>query len=640
MNALTSAIKRAKLWTQPPFTAAIQKEVTKLLTDATTENPIATTKLIDYFGSELQFGTGGMRALMGIGTNRINAYTIARITKGLALYLHNTWDNHLGESTSQKKILGVIAYDSRLNSDYFAAITAQVLAENDIHIYKFNAPRPTPELSFAVRTYNAHFGIVITASHNPKEYSGYKVYNEKGAQIIAPADRLITEAIHKIKSYALSLDKYNLTTKQAERNLPAAEGAISYLSEKFDNIYLEGVLSALPPLQNEAAAKELKRKFKIFYTPLYGTGITVIPKGFRRAGFENFHLIEQECQMDGNFPGLSAPNPEEASALTVGQETLAAEQGHLLLATDPDNDRVGAVVATKLPTQKKPVSFKTLSGNQLAVILTHYLLSRLKETKQLAALEKPGFIANTIVTTPLMAVIGHRFGIPCYKTFTGFKHIAALIDIYEDQQTFLLGAEESFGYLVAPYIRDKDATGSALLLAEAAIAAASNGKTLVDVLTDIYLNYGYFHESTFSLTLTGHTGKQKIETLMNFFRTTPLKKLLNIPVTHVHDYLAPPKNDQNTITSSPVDYKKGDSYKSLYKNAPPLPAGADVLQFTLKDQTLITIRPSGTEPKIKFYFSLHANVTHAAELAQTTLAIADTVKMLTAELRNIAEKVW
>ncbi len=576
-HLLQAARSRAAAWLQHPFPAPIKHATQTLLTAAATDDTAAQQALLQQFGSILNFGTGGIRAQMGLGTAAINEYTIAMLSQGLANY-------YLQQITAP--LSAVIAYDSRHNSQTFANITAKVLAANGITTYCFRHARPTPQLAYAVRTLKTAVGIVITASHNPAIYNGYKVYNEQGCQLSATA------------ALALAASMEQVTQLAAVKQNPAI---IHNVPQTLDKAYQQAVLNALPPLVQTEAAARARQMLHICYSPLYGTGITVIPQCLQAAGFTSLKLVTAESKLNGAFPGLPAPNPEESAALSRGTETLLKTKSDILFATDADCDRVGLVLR-QAPTAKtaQTPSVVRLNGNQLALILTHTVLTKLKTAN---VLPKHAFIANTIVTTPLMAAIGHAFGVPCYQTFTGFKYIGELITQYAAKHQFILGAEESHGYLIGTYVHDKDAAGATILLAEAAAQTKAEGRTLIELLTTIYRQYGYAQEELFALTLTGHSGMERIAKLMQRFRQTPPPNIGGAAVTACHDFLPTSSTRQPPYPSNATA-----AVRALYTDAPPLPQGNDVLRFTLSNHTQFIIRPSGTEPKLKFYLTATAEL--------------------------------
>lgn len=547
-NTLNPEIaKRAEQWTFAPFDEATRKEVTEMLQT----NPTAVT---DAFYRDLEFGTGGLRGIMGAGTNRMNHYTVGMATQGLANYLiKNYGPTH--------PIGAVIAFDSRNNNTLFADTVSGVLSANGIKVYVFDDIRPTPELSFAIRHLKCQTGIMITASHNPKEYNGYKVYWEDGAQIIAPHDEGIIQEVRAITS----VDKVKF---QADKSL------IVKVGNDIDEVYLAMVkgLSIRPDL--------IKRHhdLKIVYTPIHGTGIRLAPMALKAFGFSNIITVDEQMIADGNFPTVHSPNPEEPAALEMAIARARETKATLVMATDPDGDRVGIAVLDNKG------DFLLLNGNQTAAILQYYIISQRKAKNDLKGNE---FIVKTIVTTELLADMARAEGIPCYDVLTGFKYIAGIIRELEGKQTYLFGGEESYGYLIGDAVRDKDAISACCLIAEAAAWAADQGLTMYGILQHIYKQYGMYLEGLISITRTGKSGAEEIAALMEKYRNQPLATINGSRVVTMKDYLRKRSTDLATGQSSEID----------------LPA-SDVIQFFTEDGSKITIRPSGTEPKIKFYFGV------------------------------------
>jgi len=514
------------------------------------------TALIDAFYRDLEFGTGGLRGIMGVGTNRMNKYTVGMATQGLANYLKKMFPDVAPISLA-------ISYDSRNNSPYFARITAEVLAANGFKVFLFHDLRPTPELSFAIRYLGCQSGVMITASHNPKEYNGYKAYWDDGAQMIAPHDENVIKEVQKITSVDQVQWKGN-----AEMIIP--------IGKEIDEAYLEQVLALR--LSPEAIAGQ--HGVKIVYTPLHGTGRTIIPEILRRFGFTNVLVVQEQATADGNFPTVHSPNPEEHDALSMAIQLAEKENADLVMATDPDADRVG--IAVKGPTGK----FVLLNGNQTAALLFFYVLNRWKELGKYTGNE---FIVKTIVTSELLRDIAQSFSLPYFDVLTGFKYIADVILQHEGTKTFIIGGEESYGYLIGDFVRDKDAVSACAMIAETAAWVADQGKTLFDLLLDIYITYSFYKERLLSLTKKGKTGAEEIEQIMITYRSKPMKSINGIRVTAIKDYLSLEEKNLETGTITPIH----------------LPS-SNVLQFILEDGTVISVRPSGTEPKIKYYFGVRA----------------------------------
>ena len=519
----------------------------------------------DAFYKDLAFGTGGLRGLMGIGSNRINEYTVAMATQGFANYLKEAFPN--------QQIKVAIAHDSRNNTELFTRITAEVFSANEILVYLFKELRPTPTLSFAIRTLQCHGGVVLTASHNPKEYNGYKAYWNDGAQLIAPHDDHVINNVKLIKS----IDEVNFDKKS---NL------IKYLDDTVDHQYLDMIasLSLSSPQKNKAS------ELKIVYSPIHGTGITLVPSALEKFGFENVTVVSEQAQPDGNFPTVIYPNPEEAEALEIALKTAKNIDADLVLATDPDADRVG--IAAKNANHE----FELLNGNQTAALLIYYLLTQWKEKGQLKGQE---YIVKTIVTTELISAIAAHFKVTCLDTLTGFKYIAEKIRQLESTQTFIGGGEESYGYLIGDKVRDKDAVMSCAMIAELTAWAKEQNKTLFDLLLDIWIKFGLYHEGLISITKKGKAGALEIQEIMNKLRNNPPIFLNDFLVTEIIDYSNLTHLETKTKKILPLD-----SHES------------NVLQFITEDRSRISIRPSGTEPKIKIYFSVHSSLQRKSELKE------------------------
>ena len=495
--------------------------------------------LIDSFYKKLEFGTGGMRGLIGIGTNRMNLYTVSLATQGLCNYLNKSQKNNKS---------AVIAYDSRKFSKKFAIQTAKIFSANNIKSYIFSNLRPTPQLSFAVRELNSSCGIVITASHNPKEYNGYKVYWKDGGQITFPHDQNIVNEVNKLDNFS----KINFDEKK---------GLIYQIDKEMDNKYINRIKKL--SLQNNSLSD-----LKIIFTSLHGTGITQVPNVLKAFGFKNILIVKKQEKPDPEFSTVISPNPEERDALSIGIKELKKENGDILLATDPDSDRVGVAIKTNN-------EIKILNGNQLATLIIYYTLNKLNKNN----LKKPPFIAKTIVTSPIIDKIAKHYDVACYSTLTGFKFIAELIK-NNKKEKFIAGGEESYGYLVDDFVRDKDAIISSAVICEITNWAKSKGKSLDDILEDIYKLYGLFIEKLYTIKMDGINGLKKIHRIMEDYRTHPPNKIFNDDVIKIIDYM---KIQKNSIIKSK----------------------SNVIQMISKNNYLMTLRPSGTEPKIKFYFSVN-----------------------------------
>lgn len=504
------------------------------------ENP---EEFNDAFYRTLEFGTGGLRGIMGLGTNRMNFITVSMTTQGFC--------NYIKQKKTQGEVRCVISHDSRNNSRNFALTTARVMAANGFKVFLFEDMRPTPELSFAVRELKADAGVMITASHNPKEYNGYKAYWNDGAQLTAPDDELVIEKVNQIT------DISQVKTQQGDEN-------ITIIGKDIDQVYIDRVKSL--SLDNGYISRN--KGLKIVYTPLHGTGIKLIPQALKAYGFDNVSIVEPQAVADGNFPTCVSPNPEEPAALELGLQQAQRENADILLATDPDADREALAV------KKKNGEWILLNGNQTASLFTYYLLKRWSEEGRLTGNQ---YIIKTIVTTELVRKIAESFNVECYDTLTGFKHIAAKIKSMEGKKEYIGGGEESFGYLIGDFVRDKDSVSGCCILAEMAAYASDKGQTLYDMLLDIYAQYGFYQEKQVSIVRKGQSGAEEIKAMMTTFRTNPHTSLAGEKVERIADYL---ECEKTGLPSS------------------------NVLQYFLSDGSKVSVRPSGTEPKIKFYFSI------------------------------------
>jgi phosphoglucomutase len=540
-------MQRAKVWLEGNYDAETKKKVQELIDNDPKE-------LVDSFYTNLEFGTGGLRGIMGVGTNRMNKYTVGAATQGLANYLKKMFPNN-------DHIKIAIAYDSRRNNTFFADTTADVMSANGIKVYLFESLRPTPELSFAIRFLGCQAGVVITASHNPPEYNGYKAYWEDGGQLISPHDKNVIAEVNKIGSIA-------------EINFIRNGRLIKLIGAEIDKEYLSRIkaLSLSPDIIKKHS------DLKIVYTPIHGTGVNLVPEGLKAFGFKNIFNVPEQDISDGNFPTVKSPNPEEPAALSMAIEKAKAVNANLVMATDPDADRVGIAV------RNDKNEFVLLNGNQTAALLLHYLLTKWKENGKLTGKE---FIVKTIVTSEILKDIAVKNGVEYFDTLTGFKYIAEIIRLNEGKKHFIGGGEESYGYLVGDFVRDKDAVGSCCMIAETAAWAADQGKTLYEMLPEIYLEYGFYKERLLSVTRKGKEGAEEIKKMMETYRSQPPKTISNSDVVMVKDYLKQTETNFVNGAEKVIDLPK-----------------SDVLQFFLKDGSKISVRPSGTEPKIKFYFSV------------------------------------
>lgn len=525
----------AQSWLDGNYDEETKAQVRELMKD-----PAA---LEDAFYRNLEFGTGGLRGVMGVGTNRMNKYVVAMATQGLA--------NYILKNVKSDSLSVCVSFDSRNNSAAFAKITAEVLSANGIHVYIYDCLHPVPLLSYAVRKKHATAGVMVTASHNPKEYNGYKVYWSDGAQIIAPVDKDIVAEVNAISDP--SMVKYKADGK---------EGGIETMGDEMNNAYMDDVLTLM--LSPEARARHAD--LKIVYTPLHGSGVHIVPAILKRLGFENIYHVPEQDVSDGNFPTVMSPNPEEHSALEMAVAVADREGADLVLATDPDADRLGIAVRDN---DGKMVLF---NGNQTASMLTYYILRRWSE---LGKLDGTKYVVKTIVTTELIRAIAEKYGVKVYNVLTGFKYIADIVRRNEGKGEFICGGEESYGFNIGEFVRDKDAPISCAMVAECAAWAADQGKTLYQLLQDIYAEFGYYREALVSLVRKGKEGVEEIAAIMADMRNNPPKELAGLPVTRVIDY------DRPEETALPK---------------------SNVLQFFNEAGDVVSVRPSGTEPKIKFYF--------------------------------------
>lgn len=534
-------LHRAQAWTQSPFDASTQAQARDLLAQGG-------SALADAFYQDLDFGTGGLRGIMGVGTNRVNRYTLGQATQGLANYLKTQFNN--------QGIHVAIAHDSRNNSRQFAELVADVLSANGIHAHLFHELRPTPLLSFAVRHLKCQAGIVLTASHNPPEYNGYKVYWEDGGQLVPPQDQAVIEAVRAVAINSIHFE--------------SNKEYIHSIGKELDEAYF----SALASQQLGSAGKE---NLKVVFTPLHGTSVTVLPEALRRMGFAHVDVVQAQAIPDGNFPTVTSPNPEEASALQMAVEQAEGTGADLVIGCDPDADRVGIAV------KNRDGKMVLLNGNQTASLLVHYLLKKWKEAGKLNGKQ---FIAETIVTTDLLQIMAAAYGVECPVCLTGFKWIAQLIREREGQKQFIGGGEESYGYMIGDFVRDKDAIASAAMIAEAAAESKDQGSNFLQDLEDIHRTYGCFVEDLISITKKGMNGAQEIEQMMETLRSNPPEQLGGEPVVLLLDYKKREKLDILTKTKTEIQLPK-----------------SNVIQLVTSGGSKITARPSGTEPKIKFYFS-------------------------------------
>ena len=561
---------KAQAWLLPEYDEDTRKGVQELLDK---EDP---TDLIEAFYKDLEFGTGGLRGIMGVGTNRVNQYTVGAATQGLANYLKK-------EFIDLPQIKVVIGHDCRNNSRRFAEISADIFSANGIKAYLFPDLRPTPEISYTIRKLGCQSGIVITASHNPKKYNGYKAYWNDGAMVIAPHDHNIIAEVNAIAS-------------AKEINFKSNPALIQILDETIDEQYIQDLLTiSLSP-----EAIERHKEIKIVYTPIHGTGGTLIPKALKTLGFMNIIHVPEQDIVSGDFPTVVSPNPEEPAALKMAVERAIETGADLVMASDPDADRIGAAV------RNDNGEFVLLNGNQTLLIFLYYLIIRWRETGKLTGNE---YIIKTIVSTELLKNIASKNGIILYDCYTGFKWIADVIRQNEGKKIFIGGGEESYGFLAEDFVRDKDSVSACMLLAEIAAWAADNCKSIYRMLQDIYLEYGFSMEKGISVVKEGKSGAEEIEAMMKNFRENPVHEIAGSKVIFIKDFAKLTGKDLIENESVSLD----------------MPTTSNVLQYFTEDNTKISIRPSGTEPKIKFYIEVHSKVASREEL--TNAEKAATVKI-------------
>jgi phosphoglucomutase len=569
-------LDRAHVWLSEFYDSDTRKSVQEMIDNNSQE-------VIESFYQDLEFGTGGLRGIMGAGTNRMNKYTVGMATQGLSNYLKKIFPG-------QKQIKVAIAYDCRNNSAYFAQITADVFSANGIYVYLFKALRPTPELSFAIRHLGCRSGIVITASHNPKEYNGYKAYWEDGSQLIPPHDKNVIIEVQKI-------------TSVAEVKFDSLKENIEMIGEEIDKIYLDKVhqLSLSP----EAIKKH--SDLKIVYTSIHGTGGQLVPVCLEKFGFRNVTVVAEQNDPDGNFPTVKSPNPEEPAALEMAIKQAERVGADLVMATDPDADRIGIAV------QDLNSNFILLNGNQTAALLTYYLLMKWQENGKLTGKE---FIVKTIVTSEILKDIAGKFNVECFDVLTGFKWIADTIRQNEGKKIYIGGGEESYGYMVGDFVRDKDAVSACALVAETAAWAATKGKTLYELLIDLSLEFGLYKESLISVVRKGKSGSEEIKKMMDDYRSSPPARINNSQVVMVNDYQLSVSKDMISGIKTPIDLPK-----------------SNVLQFFLEDGSKISVRPSGTEPKIKFYFGVKENLASKADFESVNTKLINRIKEIIHDLK-------
>lgn len=570
-NVDEKILAKATKWLEGAYDEDTKKRVKYLINNDTKE-------LTESFYRDLEFGTGGLRGIMGVGTNRMNVYTVGMATQGLANYLSKTF--------AGEEIRVAVSHDCRNHSREFAERVADIFASNGFKVFLFDSLRPTPELSFAIRELKCHSGVMVTASHNPKEYNGYKAYWSDGSQVVAPHDKNIIEEVGKI-------------TDITQIRTGANSANITILDEKFDEKYLNMIKTL--SLSPEAVAAH--SDMKIVYTPIHGCGYRLVPQALRKFGFTNISTVAEQMVIDGNFPTVESPNPEERTTMRMAIEQGIREGAEIVMATDPDSDRIGIAV----PDGNG--NYVLLNGNQTCVLLTYYICRRWND---LGRLDGHQFVVKTIVTSEMVAEVAHSFGVKIFDCLTGFKYIAGIIRREEPRgEKYIGGGEESFGYLAQDFVRDKDGVSACALAAEAAAWAKQNGTTLYELIKELYVKYGFYKEALVSIVRKGQEGQEEIRRMMKEWRTTPPRVIAGSSVSMIKDYLSGESCDLTTGKVTPIDTEK-----------------SNVLQFITADKTIVSVRPSGTEPKIKYYFGV-----------REPLEAVDKFDEINAELDNKIERI-
>lgn len=578
MDALDSAVqKNIDQWLNGNYDEETKAEIRKKLDEKKFD------ELTDAFYKDLEFGTGGIRGIMGVGSNRVNKYTFGMATQGLS--------NFLKKQYPKDDISVVIAHDCRNNSTELANIVANVFSANGIKVYFFDALRPTPELSFAIRELGCKSGVMLTASHNPKEYNGYKAYGADGGQLVAPHDKMVMEEVQKIAS----VDEI-----QFERN----EHLIEMIGAEMDEKYLDELVK----LSVSKDAIKQQKDLKIVFSPIHGTSRKLVPDALKRFGFENVIPVEEQMSADGNFPTVVYPNPEEKEALDMALNKAREVDAELVMATDPDADRVGIAV------KNLDNEFVLLNGNQTGSLLINYMLTAWEQAGKITGNE---YIVKTIVTSYIIDRIAKSKGVECYNTLTGFKYIGELMTKLEGKKQFIAGGEESYGYLVGEHVRDKDAVISCAMIAEMAAFYKNQGSSLYEALLDMYVEHGLFREDLVSVKKEGKSGAEEIQKMMMNFRANPPKKLGGSQVVRVKDYQS--SKEKNLATGEITDID--------------LPS-SNVLQFITEDGAIVSVRPSGTEPKIKFYCSVNANLMSPEDYSQAAATLDKKIQVMIEALQS------
>ena len=567
--SLSEIEKKAEKWSKDPFSKETREKVRELYNNK---------KLLeDCFYKDLEFGTGGMRGLMGVGPNRINKYTLGKNTQGICNYLNKT---------EKGEIKVAIAYDCRNNSESFAKIVADVFSANKIKVYIFNQLRPTPELSFAVKALNCNCGIVLTASHNPPEYNGYKVYWEDGGQIVPPIDKLLIEEINNVSFEEI---KFN-----SNANL------IETIGELIDDKFISSSIKT-----GKVDKINSRENLKIVFTSLHGTSSTIMPKVFEKVGYKNVLYVEEQMEPDGDFPTVESPNPEEKEALSLGLDLAKHSNADIVIGTDPDADRLGIAV------KDLNNDYILLNGNQLMVIMIDFLLNNLKSEDKLNTSQ---FIATTIVSTPLVGKIANYYNLDCKLCLTGFKWIAKMIEDYP-KSSFLIGGEESYGMMISDFVRDKDAITASLFACEIANYLKENGSSIFNNLIDIYIKYGLYKEKLVSITKKGKEGKIAIENIIDGFKNNPPKKIGGSEVISIYNYEKSQRLDLKTNRVTKINFPK-----------------SNVIEFNTANGTKVILRPSGTEPKIKMYISVNINLESKEQYLEKNNFLNNRIKAIIEEI--------
>ena len=570
-------MSKAQKWLEGNYDEATKAQVKYLIDNDKKE-------LTECFYKDLEFGTGGLRGIMGVGSNRMNEYTVGMATQGLS--------NYLKECFAGQEVKVAVAHDSRNNSRFFAERVADIFASNGFKVYLFDELRPTPELSFAIRELGCQSGVVVTASHNPKEYNGYKAYWADGAQVTPPHDKNIIAEVEKITS----IDQIELG-KNPEN--------ITILGKEFDDIYLARIKGL--SMASEAVAKN--HDMKIVYSPMHGAGVKLVPASLRNFGFTNIIMVEEQSVVDGNFPTVASPNPEERATMSMAIELARKEGAELVIATDPDADRIAIAVLDDKG------EYVLLNGNQTMVLLLSYMLTRWGE---LGKLDGKQFVIKTIVTSEMVKAVADAYGVKCYDCLTGFKYIAKIIRENEGKTTYIGGGEESFGFLAGDFVRDKDAVSACALAAEAMAWAKEKGLTLHEWLKELYVKYGFYREGLVSVVRKGKEGAEEIQKMMVDMRTNPPKTILGSPVVKINDFLSLEQTDVLTGTKTPIEQDK-----------------SNVLQFFTEDGSKVSVRPSGTEPKIKFYFGVCAPLSSTERFDEVQAELDAKIEAIKKELNLI-----